>query len=348
MKLSAGATTRFLKNPDPNICVVLVYGPDYGLIKERSQSISHTHLGDAPGSFSQTILTDTDIKTDPACLQDAFCALPLGGGPRVVRLKTSAELFVKPLKALLASLDGKQIIPAALLLIEAGDLGPRSPLRKCVEQDKTHAVTLACYAPDLRDLRDLATKAAQTHNLGFADGALDFLISHLPPDRAIAHSEVEKLVLYTSQGDVGIIEIPDVRAIVADSLNHNLDVFTSAVADGAAQRTDQLLGQALEAGQSPIALLRALQRYFLRLSEAKASVAGGRDIKSAMAGLRPPVFFAYQNAFSRQLSSWSLPTLESVIEHCLATERAMKKSGAHPENLIARLVIKISTMGGRT
>ncbi len=348
MKLSAGAVSRFLKNPDPDINIVLLYGPDHGLIKERARAIEHVLLGKTPGPFAQTSLTDADIKNDPASLQDALCAQPLGGGPSVVRLKASSEQSAKPLKFLLAALSDKQIIPAAFLLIEAGDLSPRSALRKCVEQENTHAATIACYAPSVRDLHELAMDIARVQNLTFADGTIDFLVSRLPQDRAMARSEIEKLALYAAKNDGGLVETTDVQAVIADSQGHNLDAFTSAVADGSAKTADRLLVHALEAGQSPIALLRALQRHFLRLSEARSAINAGKDAKSAMASLRPPVFFTNQNSFSRQLSSWRQPALERVIEHCLSTERAMKRSGALPENLLARLIIKISSIVGVT
>ncbi len=342
MKLSGSAINRFIKNPDPAVYIILLYGPDHGLVSERAQTLETSYLGKDAGPFAQTGLSQSDVKSDPAILQDSVCAMALGGGKRVVRLKTSADQSAKAVKDLLGALSAKEITPAALLLIEAGDLSPRSILRKSIEQDKTLAMAIPCYAPGLADLREQAMEMAQHHNLQYDDGALDHLLARLPSDRALANSELNKLTLYATQSKDSLIRIEDVMAIITDTQAQNLDAFTHAVADGDTRKADQQLVRATEAGQSAIALLRALQRHFMRLAEAKTAIEAGRDIKSAMASLRPPVFFALQSRFSRQLGRWSTPALLRVLEHCLATERAMKRSGAQPQNLLARLVIKIS------
>lgn len=342
MKLSSAATQRFLKSPDPAISIILLYGPDHGLVAERASVLERNHLGENVGPFAQSVLTSSDIKNDPACLQDGICALALGGGARSVRLKAGTDQAVATtLKSLLETLDNKEIVPAALLLVEAGDLNPRSALRKLVENDKKNAVTIACYAPNLSDLRALAEEQAQACVLRFDQGALDVLVNQLPQDRALARSEINKLMLYAAQNDGGVITSADINTILADSINQSLDAFGAAIADGAYKEADRLLSSALTSGQSSIALVRAVQRYLLRLIEAKAALDGGADINSAMKGLRPPVFFAHQSRFSRHLGAWSAPALRRALGHCLDTERAMKSSGAIPENLLARLVIKL-------
>ncbi len=344
MKLSAARIRRFLQAPDPAIHVVLIYGPDHGLVRERADAIEAAHLGEVAGPFSQTLLNAADLKSDNALLQDSICAQSLGGGERIVRLKTSADQSAKAVKGLLSSLSEKALVPAALLLIEAGDLSPRSQLRKTVEQENHLAVAIACYAPGPGDLRQLALDEAKSNALNFDQGALEHLVERLPADRAIARSEIEKLVLYALNNKGGTIGVNDINAIITDAGDSNLDAFALAVADGDAAQADRLLGHAVLAGQSPIALLRALQRHVLRLYEAKAISENRGDVKAAMASLRPPVFFARQARFSAQLNEWPLKTLTLIGKHCLHTEIQMKRSGAMPENLLARLIIKIMAL----
>ncbi|PHS28105.1 MAG: DNA polymerase III subunit delta [Robiginitomaculum sp.] len=341
MKLSASAISGFIKSPDPKISVILLYGPDHGLVTERTKLLEQKHLGADSGPFSHTFLSQDDLKSDPAILQDSLSALPLGGGKCVVRLKTTADQAAKVVKGLLDALNKNELRLAALLLIEAGDLGPRSSLRKSIEQDRNNAITVPCYAPGLADLRTLALEDGKSSGLGFADGALDVLTSRLPQDRALARSEIEKLMLYAANNEPAQIDVADVLAVVTDSLDQNLDAFVFALADQNNALADQQLTRAKEAGQSPIAMLRAIQRHFMRLSEARTVLDQGQNAKAAMANLRPPVFFIRQQHFSRQLSRWSAPALGQVLSHSLATERAIKSSGALPDNLLARLVIKV-------
>jgi DNA polymerase III subunit delta len=341
LKRTGAAIERFIAKPDPKICIVLLYGPDYGLVQERANALEAVHLGEQAGPFSQTLISQTELKADPAGLSDQFCALALGGGPRVVRLKTTADQAAKPVSALLAALERSEIKPAALLLIEAGDLGPRSALRKAVEQDADNAVALPCYAPNARDIESLAQDEARQQGLTIDPNALALLLNRLPQDRAIARSELNKLVLYCIEAENQTITFEHVAAIITDATDQRLDDFALAVAEGAFEDADRIMANTLVAGQSPIALLRALQRHFFRLLEAGVAVREGKDTKSAMASLRPPVFFAIQSRFSHQMNAWHPARLRNVAELCLETERAMKRSGAVPANLLARLAVKI-------
>jgi len=340
VKLSGAHIDRFIKTPDPDVHVVLLYGPDQGLVRERAQSLQSAYLGGDPGPFSQSLLFDADIRRDTMALADAVCARALDGSNSVVRLKTQGEQAAKAIAALMDALANGSIKPAALLLIEAGDLSKRSKLRQGVEQAAARAMALPCYLPDRAALRALALASTGAAGANFTDDALEVLLDRLPQNSAMASMELEKLMLYAGEG--ASISTGDVGACISGAGESGSGDLAFAVAGRAPQRADQLMRESLEAGQNPVGLLRAVQRHFFRLGEARAACVSGKTVKAAMASLRPPVFYAQTRAFSDQLRLWSAPALDRALGYCLQTERAMKTGGAAAENLLARLIIRLS------
>jgi DNA polymerase-3 subunit delta len=49
--LKSGVIEPFLARPDPRRLVVLVFGPDLGLVRERADSIMKVATGSSPDAF---------------------------------------------------------------------------------------------------------------------------------------------------------------------------------------------------------------------------------------------------------------------------------------------------------
>jgi len=70
MKLTGARATRFLEKPAHDIIGVLLFGPDRGLVKSRSQALAQIFMPDADDAFGVTVLTADDLSGDPAKLAD--------------------------------------------------------------------------------------------------------------------------------------------------------------------------------------------------------------------------------------------------------------------------------------
>jgi len=192
--------SAFVQSRDKNIAAVLLYGPDNGLVRERADVLAKTVVEDFKDPFNYIDLTDADLKAEPARLADEAAALSFAGGERVVRLKTVGEAATKPAQSLIDGLDGGYLVANALIIIEAGELSPRSGLRKIFEKAK-RAVALPCYVDGPGDVSALAMSAAEAENLRFEKDALDLVVSLLGEDRGVSRAEIDKLLLYKGLKD---------------------------------------------------------------------------------------------------------------------------------------------------
>ena len=338
MKVAPRAVRAFLESPQGR--AVLVYGPDGGLVRERAALLGHTVVDDLGDPFRVAQLGAADLKADPARLHDEAAAVPMTGGRRLVRVRVAGEtVSTAPFEALLAD-------PAAdaLVVVEAGDLPPRTPLRKLFE-GADDAAALPCYADDGGTLEDLVQTTLSQAGLTVSGDALHYLTGHLGGDRMVTRGELEKIVLFMGgSGEVGLAEA---EACVGDSAELSAETAVLAAAEGDFATLDRALARLFQQGVSPIAALRAAQRHFQRLHLAAALVENGQSPDQAVGALRPPPFFKVRGRLIHQLRSWSRPRLGRALDMLLESEASCKRTGAPAEALCGRTFFMLATAAAR-
>lgn len=334
MKLTPAQTTQFLQKPDPAKRVILVYGPDAGLVSERVRQIGLHTVPDLDDPFRTAHLAAASLAEDPARLYDEMAAQALGGGRRLVRLH-AAETATAAIAAFLK--DPPQT--DSLLLIEGGDLDKKSKLRLLCENDGL-AVAIACYAEEGAARQRTIADILQQEGLRIDRDALMALADILPSDRMAMRSELEKLALYVLGRKE--VRMADIEAVIQDAGAAELDDLVYAVASGDAARSGTLMTRLWEEQTSPVAILRAAQRHFMRLAEARAQMDNGLNAAEAVKRLTPPVFWKFENAFTGQLRRWSSARIEAALARLFEAEAAVKRTGTPDQTLCAQLLLRLA------
>lgn len=333
MKLTTRQIDSFLRQPSTP--AVLLYGPDAGLVRERAEQLARQIAGDAADPFRVTEISAGILRDDPARLSDEANALSLTGGRRVVRLRDGGDAASGPLEALLAGPT-----PAALVIVEAGDLPPRSTLRQLFERSPAGAA-LPCYRDEGDALGGLVDSVLKAAGLAATPEARQALLDNLGGDRGVSRAELEKLVLYVGPA-ARQVTLDDVLACIGDSAASSLDDVAFAVGDGDVAALDRAIDRGLQEGAHPVGVLRAVSRHFLRLHQAGAALAAGGDAERAIRSLRPPVHFRQADRFARQLRRWNAGALATAIRRLLEAEMACKSTGAPDEALMRRACLEIA------
>ena len=115
--LKPSEADAFVARPDPARVVVLVFGPDAGLVSERVDVIVRASVDSADDPFSLVRLDGDAIASDPARLVDEATTIPLFGGRRAIRLRAGSRNILAAVEAVLAA-----PLKDCRVVIEAGDL----------------------------------------------------------------------------------------------------------------------------------------------------------------------------------------------------------------------------------
>ncbi len=328
-----------LSRPDKALRAGLVYGPDAGLRRECAATLVAGLGFDAADPFASVELTVSLLKNDPARLADETAALTPAGGPRLVCLRDATDTIAPVLESWLADAPGEGFV-----VVEAAELAKRSALRRLFEAAED-AVAIACYPDEGPGLARFVSATLASAGSRPTSDAVAALADRLGADRAVTRRELEKLILY--KGDDPTITLDDVEACIADSATASVDAVVFACASGDFKSLEQAFGRAVGEGYQSVAILRAGARHFQRLLLVTAIVASGRPPETAMAALRPPVFFKHRDAFRAQLRQWPRDQLSAAIARLTEAEILCKTTGMPEEAICHRTLLQLAAAAAR-
>lgn len=317
--------------------MILVYGPDSGLVKERANTMGKTVVADLNDPFNAVTLTADQLADDPARLSDEAGAISMMGGDRLIRIEDGADKLTILVKEYLENPS-----ESALVIIQADALGPKSSLRKLCESAK-NAAAVPCYVEDERDVARVIRETLQQAGLAADPDAVQWLAANISGDRARVRSELEKLITYKGD-DKTNVSLADAQAACGAGSAQGLDDLVYAVAGrnaAAAMRSYVLL---MEEGVAFIAILRGLQNHFRKLHLVRSHMNEGADMDSAMKTLSPPIFFKQAPMFKAQVNSWNLLVLDQVLLRLNALEAQCKQTGMPVETLCAQAILGLSKL----
>jgi DNA polymerase-3 subunit delta len=337
VKLSGTQAERFLRQPGTP--VVLLYGPDQGLVRERAEGLIATVLDDPKDPFRLSDLSADLVRGDPGRLLDEARALCLLGGRRVVRLRQAGDQASAACRALLA-LEALE----ALVVIDAGELGPGSSLRRLIEA-APNAAAIACYRDEARDLGTLVDRLLAEDGLQPEADARAYLVEHLGADRGVTRSELAKLALYCAPaaegGPAGRVTLEAAALLVGDSAALDLDDLIYAAVLGDALQLERCLDRLLGEGQAPVRLLRALANQLTRLHQLALRVAAGEPADQVVERARPPIHFRRKASVRQALQRWPAARLATASSRLLDAEIGCKTTGWPAEALCRRALLGV-------
>lgn len=337
MQVKPQQADALVRSPPAQLRALLLYGPDGGLVRERSGVVRRALLGAQDDPFRLSELTGSDLKEDPARLADEAAALSFTGGRRVVLVRDLTDPQVRLVQDFLAALPGE-----ALVVVEAGDLPRRAALVKAFEAAGPEAAAVACYRDEARDLGRVVEESLAEASLTVSGDARAYLAANLGGDRLLTRRELDKLILYKGEAGDRRIELEDALAVVGDSAALSLDDLALAVASGDLAGADRALKRSLQEGVTVVGLLRAVARHFQRLHLAVGLATEGGDADAALKKLRPPVFWKQAEAFKRQMRLWPPRALGTALARLMEAEADCKRTGFPDEALSGRLLLELA------
>jgi len=329
---------RFLAKPNPDVRVVLFYGPDEGLVIERAGRFVRAVSGGSDDPFATVRLESNEIADDPGRLADEANAVPLFGGQRAILLRHSGNRTIIPsIEAVLAAPPTDSWIA-----ITAGELRKDAPLRRLCEKDDG-AAAIPCYVDQARDLDRMIDEEMTASGLSISSEARTLLHSLIGADRMASRSEVQKLCLYV--GDAGTIEAPDVRAVVGDASGFAVDETVDALALGDTATFDRSFRRLVASGTPGFVVAGAALRHFAFLHLARAAYDNGATTKSVVAGARPPIFFKRQPQVERQIMLWPRVRIERALFHLEDAIAESRLRSAITDEVIGQALLLVASVG---
>src|SRR5215475_9244878 len=98
----AADVERFVARPDPGKPIILVFGPDAGLVRERADALVRSSVDDPRDPFRLALLEGDTLADAPERLVEEAHTVPLFGGRRAILVKAGSRNFIASVERLVA------------------------------------------------------------------------------------------------------------------------------------------------------------------------------------------------------------------------------------------------------
>jgi DNA polymerase-3 subunit delta len=336
----AADVDAFVARPDADKPIVLVFGPDAGLVRERTAALVRAAVDDPGDPFGLAVLEGDILAEMPERLLEEAHTVPLLGGRRAVLVKAGGRNFAAAIERLLGAPPGID----CRIIIEAGDLKRGTPLRSLCERAPI-AAALPCYADSARDLSRLIDAHMRRAGMAITPSARALLISLIGGDRSASRSELEKLTLYAAGKHS--IDVPDVMAVVADATLPALDSLIDAAFAGWANDVESNFEKVTSSGVSASTIATACIRRAAALHLSRLAVESGTSIDDLVRRATPAIHFSRVKAVSAALESWTSNRLERLIGQLGDTSLGVRKYSKLAYPIVQRALISIAMAARR-
>jgi DNA polymerase III subunit delta len=337
--LKASEIEKYLARPDPARPIVLVFGPDAGLVRERAEALVRASIDDPKDPFQLARLDGDDLASEPTRLVEEANTIPLFGGRRAVWVKAGSRNFAPAVEALVAAAS-----PDCRVVIEAGDLKRTAPLRALCERAK-NVVALPCYADTERDLVRLIDDELREAGLAISPEARAALVPLLGGDRLASRHEIAKLALFARGQEQ--VELDDVMAVVADASTLALDGLIDAAFAGRTNELEVQFGKARTAGTSPGTIVSTALRQVTQLHKARLAVDDGASVSEATGVIQPFVHFSRKAAVEAALRSWTSARLERAMAQLAEALLESRKQAGLADVIAQRTLLSLAVNARR-
>jgi DNA polymerase III subunit delta len=310
--------------------LVLLYGPDNGLVTERAALIAKATAKDDPANILS--LDGDRVCDDPMSLADEANAISMFGGTRAIRVKNGRRQLQVALQPVFAAppIDSR-------IIVEAGDLKGTAPLRALFEKHPK-AVALPCYQDEGEAVRKLIASVMQEHGVAVEKAAGAALVELLGADRMRSRGELEKLALFCAgQGEV---RLADVQEIVTDAAPLALNDLIDAAFSGEIKAIDAEATRNFAAGEDAGRIVGAALRHALQLRDMRLAIEDGKSGFEAARAAR--AFGPRAELLARQAGNWSVARLDRAVKALAEAMLTARKTAAIAESTAVRALWSVA------
>ncbi|MDD9331660.1 MAG: DNA polymerase III subunit delta [Wolbachia sp.] len=330
MKITLSKTKNFLKEPSV-LSGMLIHGSDHSRIDFYTKEIT-ANLS----KYSVQVMDFMVVNKSPGLLLSKLANISMFSDKQLIKLINVSGNISKELKNVLDHNVGDHYI-----VMIAGELTYNSTIKSYMESSKIFG-SVVCYKDSSSNLYDIISGYLKQSGVKYTNELVNQLQFYFNHNKIPIYSELKKLVLYL--GERKDLRLEDIELCFSTSgANYaTLDNLYSAIASkdvaNFVRISDILI---LQENFSPIALIRIIFNYFLRLENVLLSIQNGVSEQTAIDQLNPPLFFKQLQSFRSHLKIFHLSELKKFLEKLISLEIMCKKTDLDHKMLFQQIVFEV-------
>ncbi|MBF96124.1 MAG: DNA polymerase III subunit delta [Pelagibacterales bacterium] len=303
----------------------LIYGPDKGQVKERSNIIIE-RLKEEKG-LNVLKVTQEDLEknslTDLIHQQDIFSNKSI----IIIDLEFFSNLKLDEI-FFQSILSGN----VNYIMLEGGNLKKNDIIVKNFTDQKKLAC-IPCYHDTDSSIKQTIKDYSKKFNLDIDESSVDYLANKLGSDKLITLQEIKKLSIY---GNGKHVTYDEVLHAVGDSSLININKICDHLFNS--DKAPYFYEKIIEAGQNNIVVIRSLLNHFYFLLNFKEDTLNN-NIK-----LPASIHFSRHTLIQNQIKLLSKEKIKKIIANIYELEKMTKKEYSLSELIIKKFLLHYSSI----
>ena len=317
---------------------VILYGPNTFVINDLYKKLSKTLIDEDKEIFGSREFDAKEIIGDADSFYNEAQSFGLGADKKYIRINMGSS---EAGGAILEFLKNDQ--EDVTLIVKAGILSPRSTLRKVAE--KTDGVVIVpFYDDDTTSLVNFIADKTSENNFKISREASNEIITLTGLERGRVNDSINNLMLFLDSPGKGEINIDDVRLVLFDTNQNQINELCANVCLGRIEDSQKILSRLFLQGVTPPQFVAALLGHFQKIHSTGLRVLSGVPISAAIKEIKPPIFFKEVKGFQNQVENWGVKKAERALELLVETDLKTKTFSGLGHSIIGDIVLRLANV----
>ena len=314
---------------------ILIYGPNEGLVRDNFLKLKEIFN---QNNAEEINFTGKLINDQPEALIDEIQTVSMFNDQKIIIIEQPIDKNIELFEEAFTALPDH-----TLIIILASNLTKTSKIRKFFENSEQY-FSCANYEDDFRSNSQQIQNLEKSINKTLNRDIKNYLNQNLSSDRMISKNEIEKLILLYAENDQ-IPELENIKLIFNDNPDLGLNKISQLAFSGQPKKVSINLNKIFAEGVSPVAIIRVMLNYVLRIQTTQIALKKTNDFDSAIKSLKPPVFWKDKDNFKLHCKKW--PINQTILNFNLLVDTELNcKSDYNLTNILCeRALINIAVRG---
>jgi DNA polymerase-3 subunit delta len=275
---------------------ILIYGPNEGLVRDNFLKLKEIFN---QNNAEEINFTGKLINDQPEALIDEIQTVSMFNDQKIIIIEQPIDKNIELFEEAFTALPDH-----TLIIILASNLSKTSKIRKFFENSEQY-FSCANYEDDFRSNSQQIQNLEKSINKTLNRDIKNYLNQNLSSDRMISKNEIEKLILLYAENDQ-IPELENIKLIFNDNPDLGLNKISQLAFSGQPKKVSVNLNKIFAEGVSPVAIIRVMLNYVLRIQTTQIALKKTNDFDSAIKSLKPPVFWKDKDNFKLHCKKWPI------------------------------------------
>jgi DNA polymerase-3 subunit delta len=223
------------------------------------------------------------------------------------------------------------------IILKAGVLEKKSKIRKFFEKSNK-AIVVPFYEDTLQTITLLIYEFFKEKKIKTTSQIINLIAQKSKNNREILYNELEKINDYALSNQ--FLDIEKIKKLINIPEDYEIFEIVNNYLSKNIKKTINILNENNFIGDKNIEFVRSFLFSLKRLKNLKVNLQKIKNIDQVLTDFKPPIFWKEKEIIKKQLNSWSLAEIKSMIKRINNLELSIKKNSQISNQIINNFILE--------